>query len=201
MIVWLAYIAPFASRQCLVAHAGWAFGTAQVFFLKNDCTRLRNRLVFSCLYYIRSRVQLTWLCEDLITHPSRAHITNHMKIAELWACNKWALLQYLKLTIIFNLDPRILDSGPHYARFRHHCRPHHYRICDNRQWCTLTVGYELENKKMIGAGLKPTVKDHITVGLWLEPAVFCGHSSLPVYAKNRQWLGSSLSVLAKNQRW
>ena len=27
-------------------------------------------------------------------------------------------------------------------------------------------------KKMIGAGLKPAVKDHITVGLWLEPAVF-----------------------------
>jgi len=25
---------------------------------------------------------------------------------------------------------------------------------------------------MIGAGLKPTVKHHITVGLWLEPAMF-----------------------------
>jgi len=25
---------------------------------------------------------------------------------------------------------------------------------------------------MIGAGLKPAVKDHITAGLWLEPAVF-----------------------------
>ena len=30
----------------------------------------------------------------------------------------------------------------------------------------------LKNKKMIGAGLKPTVKDHITIGFWLEPAVF-----------------------------
>jgi len=30
----------------------------------------------------------------------------------------------------------------------------------------------LKMKKMIGAGLKPTVKDHITAGLWLEPAVF-----------------------------
>ena len=30
----------------------------------------------------------------------------------------------------------------------------------------------LKMKKMIGAGLKPVVKDHITVGLWLEPAVF-----------------------------
>ena len=30
----------------------------------------------------------------------------------------------------------------------------------------------LKMKKMIGAGLKPAVKDHITVGLWLEPAVF-----------------------------
>ena len=35
-----------------------------------------------------------------------------------------------------------------------------------------TAGYELENEKMIGAGLKLTVKDHITAGLWLEPAVF-----------------------------
>ena len=25
---------------------------------------------------------------------------------------------------------------------------------------------------MIGAGLKPAVKDHIIVGFWLEPAVF-----------------------------
>ena len=25
---------------------------------------------------------------------------------------------------------------------------------------------------MIGAGLKPAVKDHITAGLWLEPTVF-----------------------------
>ena len=30
----------------------------------------------------------------------------------------------------------------------------------------------MKMKKMIGAGLKPAVKDHITVGLWLEPAVF-----------------------------
>ena len=129
-----------------------------------DCTRLCNRLVvFGCLYSFRSCVHLAWLCDDL---------TNHMKIAELWACNKWALLQYLKLTIIFNLDPRILDSSPHYVRFRHHCRPHHCRIYDNRQWCTLTIGYELENKKMIGDGLKPAVKHHITTGLWLEPIVF-----------------------------
>ena len=34
------------------------------------------------------------------------------------------------------------------------------------------AGYELENEKMIGAGLKPAVKDHITTGFWLEPAVF-----------------------------
>ena len=30
----------------------------------------------------------------------------------------------------------------------------------------------LKIKKMIGAGLKPAVKDHITAGLWLEPVVF-----------------------------
>ena len=36
----------------------------------------------------------------------------------------------------------------------------------------ITAGYELENDKMIGAGLKPAVKDPITIGLWLEPAVF-----------------------------
>ena len=36
---------------------------------------------------------------------------------------------------------------------------------------TFTAGYELENEKMIEAGLKLTVKDHITVGLWLVPAV------------------------------
>ena len=48
----------------------------------------------------------------------------------------------------------------HYARFAHHCRPHHCRIC------------ELENEKMIGVGLKPAVKDHITAGFWLEPVVF-----------------------------
>ena len=30
----------------------------------------------------------------------------------------------------------------------------------------------LKMKKIIGAGLKPTVKDHITAGLWLKPAVF-----------------------------
>ena len=34
------------------------------------------------------------------------------------------------------------------------------------------MGYELENEKMIGAGLKPAVKEHITAGLWLEPTVF-----------------------------
>jgi len=33
------------------------------------------------------------------------------------------------------------------------------------------VGSELENEKMIGAGLKLAVKDHITVDLWLAPAV------------------------------
>jgi len=30
----------------------------------------------------------------------------------------------------------------------------------------------LKMKKMIDAGLKPAVKDHITVGFWLEPTVF-----------------------------
>jgi len=35
-----------------------------------------------------------------------------------------------------------------------------------------TAGYELKNEKMIGFGLEPAVKDHITAGLWLEPAVF-----------------------------
>ena len=30
----------------------------------------------------------------------------------------------------------------------------------------------LKMKKIIGARLKPAVKDHITAGLWLEPAVF-----------------------------
>ena len=30
----------------------------------------------------------------------------------------------------------------------------------------------LKMKKMIGARLKPTVKDHITAGLWLELVVF-----------------------------
>ena len=30
----------------------------------------------------------------------------------------------------------------------------------------------LKMKKMIGAGLKPAVKDHITAGLWLEPPLF-----------------------------
>jgi len=30
----------------------------------------------------------------------------------------------------------------------------------------------LKMKKMIGAGLKSAVKDHIIVGLWLEQAVF-----------------------------
>ena len=72
---------------------------------------------------------------------------------------------------------RILRNQPHhigrrYARFAHHCRLHHCRICENRQWYTFTAGYELENEKMIGAGLKPAVKDHITVDFWLEPVVF-----------------------------
>jgi hypothetical protein len=35
----------------------------------------------------------------------------------------------------------------------------------------ITASSELENEKMIGAGLKPTVKDHITADLWLAPAV------------------------------
>jgi len=35
-----------------------------------------------------------------------------------------------------------------------------------------TAGYELKNEKMIGARLKPIVKDHITAGLWLERVVF-----------------------------
>jgi len=30
----------------------------------------------------------------------------------------------------------------------------------------------LKMKKMIGAELKPVVKNHITSGLWFEPAVF-----------------------------
>ena len=30
----------------------------------------------------------------------------------------------------------------------------------------------LKMKKMIGAGLKPAVNDHIIVGLWHEPAMF-----------------------------
>ena len=30
----------------------------------------------------------------------------------------------------------------------------------------------LKMKKMIGAGLKPAVKDHITAGLWLKLVVF-----------------------------
>ena len=30
----------------------------------------------------------------------------------------------------------------------------------------------LKMKKMIGAVLKPAMKDHITAGLWLEPVVF-----------------------------
>ena len=60
----------------------------------------------------------------------------------------------------------------HYVRYGHHCRHHHCWISENRRWCTFTAGYELENEKMIGAGLKPTVKHHITVGLWLEPTVF-----------------------------
>ena len=35
----------------------------------------------------------------------------------------------------------------------------------------LHCGSELENEKMIGAGLKPEMKDHITPGLWLAPEV------------------------------
>ena len=35
----------------------------------------------------------------------------------------------------------------------------------------ITAGSELENQKMIGAGPKPAVKVHITVGLWLAPVV------------------------------
>ena len=35
----------------------------------------------------------------------------------------------------------------------------------------ITAGSELENKKMTGARLKLAVKDHVTVGLWLAPAV------------------------------
>jgi len=60
----------------------------------------------------------------------------------------------------------------HYVRFEHHCWTHHCRIYDNRQWCTFTIGYELENEKMIGAGLKPAVKYHITAVLWLEQTIF-----------------------------
>ena len=49
-------------------------------------------------------------------------------------------------------------------------------VIENRQWCTFTVGSELENKKMIGARLKPTVKDHITAGSNQEPTViWCYH--------------------------
>ena len=59
----------------------------------------------------------------------------------------------------------------HYYGFEYHCRSHHCRICENRQWYTLTVGSELENEKMIAVGLKPTVKDPITTSLWLAPAV------------------------------
>ena len=68
--------------------------------------------------------------------------------------------------------PFLSTTSLHYARFAHHCRHHHCRICENRQWCTFTAGYELENEKMIGARLKPAVKHHITASLWLEPAVF-----------------------------
>ena len=60
----------------------------------------------------------------------------------------------------------------HYYRFGHHYWPHHCQICENRQWCTFAADYELENEKMTGAGLKPAAKDHITIGLWLAPAVF-----------------------------
>ena len=38
----------------------------------------------------------------------------------------------------------------------------------------------LKMKKMIRAGLKLAVKDHITAGLWLEPADFWLPSTLPV---------------------
>ena len=65
----------------------------------------------------------------------------------------------------------IFLASHHYYRFGHRCRPHHCWICENRQWYTFTVGSELENEKIIGAGLKPTVKNHVTAGLWLAPAV------------------------------
>ena len=51
--------------------------------------------------------------------------------------------------------------------------------------CIITIGFvrtgsdvpslpvmSLKMKKMIGTELKLAVKDHITAGLWLEPAVF-----------------------------
>jgi len=72
----------------------------------------------------------------------------------------------------FSTHPSYFPIYSHYVRFGHHCRPHHCRICDKRQWCTFIAGYELENEKIIGARLKPATKDHITTGLWLEPAVF-----------------------------
>jgi len=88
----------------------------------------------------------------------------------------------------------LLDSYPHYARFAHHWRPHHCRICENWQWCTFVAGYKLENEKMIEARVKPAVKDHITASLWLAPAV----SWRPLADSD---LVLSLSVLAKDRRW
>ena len=80
----------------------------------------------------------------------------------------------------FGTRPRILTARPCVALSRY-TTPDLYITVG-----FITVGYELENEKMIGAGLKLAVKDHITAGLWLPQT----DSDLAI----------SLSVLAKNQR-
>ena len=59
----------------------------------------------------------------------------------------------------------------------------------------------LKMKKMIGAGKKPAVKDHITAGLWLENgSVSAGTHHCRFKPRADSDWALSLSVLAKNRR-
>jgi hypothetical protein len=64
--------------------------------------------------------------------------------------------------IVTNLRGKLVLITFHYARFAHHCRHHH-----GSDVPPLPV-MSLKMKKMIGAGLKPAVKDHITASYELE---------------------------------
>ena len=85
-----------------------------------------------------------WKVIVLINMPNKGSSKNCARLENITSYKRTKKMSYkYKSASIFCF------VSCHYYRFRHHCRPQHCRIRENRQWCTLP---SLKTRKWLRLG-------------------------------------------------